>query len=58
VLPQGCTSTAPVTVLVTDTCKDCAVNQININALTYEKHLSSTTGQVAVTWRRVSARLG
>lgn len=42
-----------MTVLVTDTCKDCAASQINMNALTYEKYLSSATGRVGVTWRKV-----
>ena len=53
-LVQGCASTSPFVVLVTDTCKACAANQININALTYEKYVSATNGQMAVTWQKVS----
>ncbi|EIE24495.1 hypothetical protein COCSUDRAFT_46828 [Coccomyxa subellipsoidea C-169] len=50
---SGCTSKAPFVVLVTDTCKACAANQININALTYEKYISATNGQMAISWQKV-----
>ncbi|BDA42870.1 probable Expansin-B1 at N-terminal half [Coccomyxa sp. Obi] len=50
---SGCATTAPFVVLVTDTCKDCAANQINMNALTYNKYISPTDGRKAVTWQQV-----
>ncbi|CAL8467491.1 g7029 [Coccomyxa elongata] len=49
----GCATTTPFVVLVTDTCKDCAANQINMNALTYNKYISPTDGRKAVTWQQV-----
>ncbi len=54
---QGCASKAPFVVLVTDTCKACAANQININALTYEKYISATNGQMAISWQKVSQQV-
>ena len=50
---QGCATTAPFVVLVTDTCKDCAANQINMNALTYNKYVSPTVGRKDVVWQQV-----
>lgn len=50
---QGCATATPFVVVVTDTCKDCAANQININALTYEKYISATNGKLPVTWQQV-----
>ncbi|KAK9909331.1 hypothetical protein WJX75_000656 [Coccomyxa subellipsoidea] len=50
---SGCASTDPFVVLVTDTCKSCSANQININALTYNKYISPTNGQLAVSWQKV-----
>ena len=45
----------PVTVLVTDTCDDCASTQLNINALAFEQHFQNdlSIGQVNVQWQQV-----
>ena len=53
---QGCMSgSTPVTVLVTDTCDDCATTQLNINALAFEQHFQNNLGigQVNVQWQQV-----
>ena len=54
---QSCTGAPPVTVLVTDTCKDCSATQINLNAATFEAALSTKTGIIGVSWRQVNAIL-
>ena len=51
-------NSSPVVVLVTDTCDDCATNQLNINALAFEQHFQSNlgVGQVNVQWQQVSQK--
>ena len=39
--------------LVTDQCKSCKPQEININALAFEQHLSDITGALDVVWRQV-----
>jgi hypothetical protein len=50
---QACTGDGTFTVLVTDQCKDCKPQQININALAFEQHLSNVSGALNVVWRQV-----
>ncbi|EIE27800.1 hypothetical protein COCSUDRAFT_46000 [Coccomyxa subellipsoidea C-169] len=52
----ACTGDGSLTVLVTDDCKDCKPQQININALAFERHISSVSGSVDVVWRQVPCR--
>jgi hypothetical protein len=50
---QACRGNGRVTVLVTDQCKTCKPQEININALAFEQHISNVSGSVNVVWQQV-----
>lgn len=51
---ETCDNNTPVTVMVTDSCDECAANQINMQATAFSKMASLTTGNVEVQYRQVA----
>ncbi|EFJ46592.1 hypothetical protein VOLCADRAFT_105499 [Volvox carteri f. nagariensis] len=51
--PQVCTSTASVTVVITDVCPDCAANELNLHALAFQQIARLEYGSAAIQYRQV-----